>query len=145
MTLTYILHDRKDFFLLIKIISTRYLLISLITRKYLVDIVCLFVCFHASRRDAWPLFPAGHALPAEFGPEPTEGSHKATRHRLPLPPPFGPRYNFSLRPARLSSSLSHYMQGQCLTRPSWGVKHWINSSRCDTTLCPWSAKTARIV
>jgi hypothetical protein len=26
--------------------------------------VCLFVCFHASRRDAWPLFPAGHTLPA---------------------------------------------------------------------------------
>jgi hypothetical protein len=26
------------------------------------------------------LFPAGHTLPAEFGPEPTEGSHKATRH-----------------------------------------------------------------
>jgi hypothetical protein len=26
------------------------------------------------------LFPAGHKLPAEFGPEPTEGSHKATRH-----------------------------------------------------------------
>jgi hypothetical protein len=23
---------------------------------------------------------------------------------------------------------------QCLTRPSRGVKHWINSSRCDTTL-----------
>jgi hypothetical protein len=42
--------------------------------------LCLFVCFHASRRDAWPLFPAGHTLPAEFGPEPTEGSHKATRH-----------------------------------------------------------------
>jgi hypothetical protein len=28
---------------------------------------CLFVCFHASWRDAWPLFPAGHTLPAEFG------------------------------------------------------------------------------
>jgi hypothetical protein len=33
--------DRKYFFLLIKIISTRYLLIFLITRKYLVDMILI--------------------------------------------------------------------------------------------------------
>jgi hypothetical protein len=33
----------------------------------------LFVCLFSR-------VPAGHTLPAEFGPEPTEGSHKATRH-----------------------------------------------------------------
>jgi hypothetical protein len=37
----------------------------------------LFVCLFSR---VPPLFPAGHTLPAEFGAEPTEGSHKATRH-----------------------------------------------------------------
>jgi hypothetical protein len=51
-------------------------------------VVQLFVCLF-SRRDAWPLFSAGHTLPAEFGPEPT-GPIKPR-----ITPPGGVRINSS--------------------------------------------------
>jgi hypothetical protein len=83
----------KSWFFWVLVLKTGKLANFIIETLFVGIVSDLFVCC---------LFPAGHTLPAEFGPEPTEGSHKATRHRLPLPPPFGPRYNFSLRPARLS-------------------------------------------
>jgi hypothetical protein len=94
--------------------------------------VCLFVCYYASRRDAYPI-STGYRASARFGPESTRGFYKprVTDCRYPHHSAHG-----TISPCDLpdsSSSLSHYMQGQCLTRPSWGVKHWINFSRCDTT------------
>jgi hypothetical protein len=56
----------------------------------------LFVCYHVYFLTPLPdcivstewymyiIFSAGHALPAEFGPEPTEGSHKS--HASPVLP-----------------------------------------------------------
>jgi hypothetical protein len=79
-----------------------------ITTMYVKQCDCLnhylFVCFHAYRRDGCPIYflthphciistecymnviiSAGHTLPAEFRPEPTEGSYKS--HASPLPHP----------------------------------------------------------